>query len=262
MKILSLDSSCEVLVVSLTRTSDTPVTERTLPSSQVRSVPIIEHREIVVDSGLRHVPALAPSVEYLLQQAETSASELDLVVCGAGPGSFTGLRTGLAYAKGLTAVGTPHLVLVPTLDTLAWSRSFFPGLVVPVIDARKKRVYTAVYRNGEKHTEDCDLTPEDTLQMIRNAAIKTGEDRVLITGPHAEAFFSTQIPGSPGECKFFLDPDARKGAGRAAAHLGLERFRRYGAAPPDAGPVYLRKSEAEIGITHRTDHQADYQTDR
>ena len=128
--------------------------------------------------GLQHSPALLPLADRLLAEMGFGAGELELVVCSVGPGSFTGIRIGLATAKGIAfATGCP-LVGVSTLDALALPWACFPGSVWSVIDARKGRWYASCYREGRRVTEYLDLEP-DALR----ARIAAGPAPILLAGP-------------------------------------------------------------------------------
>jgi tRNA threonylcarbamoyladenosine biosynthesis protein TsaB len=222
--VLALDTATEAIVLAL----------RCGPRLYVRAA-----RE-----GLRHAQSLAPQVEQLLAQAGLVASELDLVVAGTGPGSFTGLRIALATARGIARGAGCPLVGVPTLDALAWARRFWPALVVPVIDARKGRVYAAFYLEGRRLGGFVDVAPNELAAAAAAAAAAAGVaapapggGAALLTGPHAAA---PQLPASPA---WAVDPAAGLPDPAALLELGWERHARGGAA--DVEPIYLRRSQAE-----------------
>ena len=93
--------------------------------------------------GYRHAVTLVPWISQICRETDFSPDKLDVVIVGTGPGSFTGLRIGMASAKGLAAGAGCPLVGVPTLDAFAWGLRNAAGLVLPVIDARKNRLYAA-----------------------------------------------------------------------------------------------------------------------
>jgi tRNA threonylcarbamoyladenosine biosynthesis protein TsaB len=186
--------------------------------------------------GLQHSPALLPLADRLLAELGFGAGELELVICSVGPGSFTGIRIGLATAKGIAfATGCP-LVGVSTLDALALPWACFPGSVWPVIDARKGRWYTACYRGGRRATGYLDLAPDDL-----RARIMAGPGASLLAGPDAPRF-AEGIPGALATDLF--DP-------AAVLKAGVERFASEGADPQLLKPIYLRQSEAEIEAGRR-----------
>ncbi len=189
----------------------------------------------VAREGLRHAQTLVPQIEQLLAQASIGAAALNLVVVGIGPGSFTGLRIALATARGLARGASCALVGVPTLDVLARPLRAWPGLVVPVVDAKKDRVYAASYRGGDRASEFLDVAAADL------GAAVGGGGPVLLTGPFAaEAARRAGIAAWTLDLSHGLpDPVALLELGEAASARG------EGADP---APVYLRKSEAEYKI--------------
>lgn len=186
--------------------------------------------ELTRNIDLRHCEELLPLVDWLFRQMGLSPRELDLVVTAAGPGSFTGLRIGMASAKGLAAGAGCALVSVPTLDMYGQS-PLEDCVVLPLIDAKKKRFYAAFYRGGRRISDYMDIEPRQLAVMA--AAFP----RVILTGPHAAAF--------PDECRkaavFLPDPDAAAGKAGVLLRLGLEAFQRGETGP--AGLLYLRKPE-------------------
>lgn len=215
MNILALDSSSSLLSVCL-RTEG-------------------GRAEATLDLGLKHAERLMDLIDFCLTKAGLEASHLDLLACTQGPGSFTGLRIGMATVKGMAfALGKPWLAL-PTLDCLAHGREVFPGAVVPVLDGKKGRLYTAFYLRGRRMSDWLDIP------LARLAALLDTYPEALVTGPDAELLEELAAERSG----IRVDPRAREGAAWAAAELALERFPREGASPGEAGPLYLRPSEAE-----------------
>jgi len=212
MKVLAIDTATEVLALC----ADDGVSRASL----------------ALRRGLQHSPALLPLADRLLAELGFTARDLELVVCSVGPGSFTGIRIGLATAKGIAFATGCALVGVTTLDALALPWSGFPGSVWSVIDARKGRWYAAGYREGRRVTDHFDLAPEDL-----RARIAAGGVPFLVAGPDAPRF-AAGLPGAAVSDLF--DP-------AAVLRAGTERFAREGAAARSLTPLYLRPSEAEIG---------------
>ncbi len=214
------------------------------------------------DAGLQHGSNLLPAVQWLLGRAGITAAELELIVCCDGPGSFTGLRIGMATAKGLAVAARAPLVVVPTLDALAWPHREWPGMIVAAIDARKQRLYCALYRKERKLSDDLDLCPKRLNDLIETTAMP--DEPILVTGPAAPQlcdFFSSGTGDNSGEssadratrqrvgARVRCDPAARSGAAVGLLELGLARARRGEYAAENHGPHYVRISDAEIGIT-------------
>ena len=191
--------------------------------------------EGLLDVGLTHAESIIDLVDFCVTRAGVAKSGIELVACTEGPGSFTGLRIGMATTKGIAkALGIPW-VAVPTLDCIAWGLEDFPGAVVPVIDARKGRYWAAIYLRGERQGDWLDIGAEGL------AALMDRHDRVLVTGPDAALFegMATERGG------ISIDPRTGSGAARALAVLAVQSFLAKGAFAESAGPLYLRPSEAE-----------------
>jgi tRNA threonylcarbamoyladenosine biosynthesis protein TsaB len=189
--------------------------------------------ELTRTIDLRHCEELLPLTDWLFRQMKASPRELDLVVTAGGPGSFTGLRIGMASARGLAAGAGCALVSVPTLDI--YGQLPFQGCVVlPLIDAKKKRFYAAFYRGGQRLSDYLDAAPEELLAMAARYP------KVMLTGPHASAFPAAGHT-APAEGALLLDPDAAAGKAAVLLRLGLEAFRR--GQTRSAGILYIREPE-------------------
>ena len=194
--------------------------------------------ELTVNRGFSHSESLMSAVVTLTNLAGLTPSQLNLVACSAGPGSFTALRIGMSTAKGIARGASCALKAVPTLSLLALGKENWPGIVVPVMDARKKRVYAAAFRNGERLRDDQDINLEEFF-----ASLPTGMP-LLVTGPDA--------PIAEGLSGVTIDPLHAGGRGLALAREARRLFTQDGADPADLGPLYLRLSEAEEALTNGT----------
>jgi tRNA threonylcarbamoyladenosine biosynthesis protein TsaB len=194
------------------------------------------------DAGPRHSELLLEEARRLIEKAGLSQADLSLFACMGGPGSFTGLRIGFAAVKGMAlGLGKPF-VSVPTLDCMAFPHAAWPGAVLPLIDAKKKRFFGAVYRDGKSASPCLDGEIPELLSLLIPG------ERTLLTGPDAPLFMERlgQYPGAEGFC-FVMDRDFR--AGHAGHLLELARKKyilRQCGDTIDTGPFYLRKSDAEL----------------
>jgi tRNA threonylcarbamoyladenosine biosynthesis protein TsaB len=225
LKILAIDTSTEVMSIAYRDEGKTYLFSR--------------------DGDLRHSETLMPTLLRIVGLArtdETGAIEADLVVCTRGPGSFTGLRIGMATAKGISAGANCPLVSVPTLDLFSWGHDAFDGAVVPAVDARKNRFYCAVFVGGKRLTEDMDAGPGTVLEKLEH------HRRVLLTGPDAPALAAELRPSFSGERTLVVDPLCRAGYGSALLALGVREYEHHGAASEQLGPVYLRGSDADLSL--------------
>lgn len=194
---------------------------------------------LVLRKGLQHSPSLMPLVESLLAELGMGAGDLELIGCSVGPGSFTGIRIGLATAKGISFARSTPLVGVTTLDALARPFAFHEGDLFAVLDARKGNLYAAGYRGGTRISDYLDIPPEELRAMLSRA------DRPLLVSPDREKVLAMVFPrgsadGAP------LPPSSALVDPVALLELVIESFERHGAAPAGPQPLYLRRSEAEI----------------
>lgn len=121
--------------------------------------------EIIVDNKLTHSIKLMPIVERVLEEAEIKASDIDVFAVSTGPGSFTGLRIGVATAKALAYAVDKKIVGVSSLEVLANNLNYFDGIVIPIMDARNKRVFSGIYSNGKAVVEDSAFELDELLEL-------------------------------------------------------------------------------------------------
>ena len=126
-------------------------------SSLVASVAIVEDditmAEFTADFKKTHSQTLLPMLDEIANMIELDLNSIDAIAVAAGPGSFTGLRIGSATAKGLGLALDKPLIHIPTLEGLAYNLYDTPGLICPIMDARRKQVYTGIYRFTDHRLE-------------------------------------------------------------------------------------------------------------
>ena len=151
MKILALDTSAKTASVALTD-------GRRLISQYTQN------------AGLTHSETMLPMVEALLRDAKTDVGDIDMFACTVGPGSFTGVRIGVSVIKGLAFGKGKICVGVSTLEALARNIEEEGAIVASVMDARRGRLYSAIFRieNGapRRLSDDDTLTVEELTKKI------------------------------------------------------------------------------------------------
>jgi tRNA threonylcarbamoyladenosine biosynthesis protein TsaB len=209
-------------------------------------------REEFINYKKKHSETLMPGVERILRECEITANDLAAIAVTVGPGSFTGLRIGLATAKGLSMACAKPLIGISTLDVLAQNIVFSESLVCPLLDARKQELYTAFYDATGNHprrlTEDLACSPEDMAGRAREMAVAMGKQQITLLGdgfyPY-EAFFREYFQG------MLQIPPGALMLPRAAA-LGSLAWKRVVQDDFDdtftLRPVYVRLSEAEYRL--------------
>lgn len=196
-----------------------------------------------------HSETLMLMVDRVLRESECSVNQVDAIAVTTGPGSFTGLRIGLAAVKGLSmAVGMP-VVGVSTLDTLAHNICASDALVCPLLDARKQEVYCGFYDVTGKMPlpllEAMACSPEEFLDHALKVAAAFKKDRIIILGdgyyPYTE-FFVEKL----GKKLVIPPPHLMLPRASALASLGTDKFARGQFEDIiKLRPSYIRLSEAE-----------------
>lgn len=231
MIILAADTSSQALSVALK--TDSFFEERT---SAGRSV--------------QHSERLVPTITELCKDAKISTKDIEVLACTRGPGSFTGLRIGMSALKGMAYALDKPLVSVSTMEVLANAVPCFDGAVVTVMDAKKQRWYLAAF---EKKSEDAakrimpdtDGTEADLLTVLEPY------DRILVTGPDA-ALFAPVLKSVFGDSKLIItDTAPNKAVSVSLIDCALRKLEKDGPDDIGQGPVYLRKSDAEIALEER-----------
>lgn len=201
--------------------------------------------EVNQDVGLHHTENLLSEVRFLLEKGNITVPQLDLIVVSKGPGSFTGLRIAMSTAKGLSFGSGVPVVSVPTLDMYAYAHSTYSEWVVPVMDARKNRVYAAFYKSGTMHGHIYDIAPEILLNEL---SVYT---HVLLTGPFAAQLHEINSQNKNSTQNYLIDPLHAGPKTYALLKKGISAFERQGADAENSGPLYIRPSEAELSMQQR-----------
>ena len=219
-------------------------------SGMVASVAILETEadvmvaEYSVNYKKTHSQTLLPMLDEIVRMTETDMDDIDAIAVAAGPGSFTGLRIGMATVKGLGLAIDKPVVAVPTCHALAYNMWGSDKLICPILDARRSQVYTALYEY-ENDELICKLPQEamgicDIIEKIN----ETGRD-VVFVGDGVPVFKDTILSEIKVDVQFAPAHLNRQRAGAVAA-LGRIYYEQgaYESAD-DVKPIYLRKSQAE-----------------
>jgi len=198
--------------------------------------------------GKRHAETLAPSIDFLREQARIDLDEIGCVAVDVGPGLFTGLRVGIAAAKAIAHALRVPMVGVTSLDLVAFPVRWSPRLVVAAIDARRGELFTATYRQvpgGIQRLTDYRVATPDDLAVELGA---TGED-VLLVGDGALRHRHTFAEVGPVELgdQGLAHPSAASLVQLAHARAVREDF----VQPWELEPLYLRRPDAEINWATR-----------
>lgn len=222
MKILAVDSSAKTASVAV-------VDGKTLVS------------ECFVNAGLTHSRTLMPMVDNALSQADIKIGEIDAFCVNAGPGSFTGIRIGVAAIKGLALCENKPCAGVSTLESVAYNFIDENCVVCASMDARCNQVYTALFRceNGRviRLCDDKAVSIDDLC-----AELSAYDEKIYLAGDGAEIcakVFGDKLPNAvlAGENRRY-----QRAFGAALAAINNEEVFKNSA---ELAPVYLRLPQAE-----------------
>lgn len=224
MRILGIDTATLVCSVALV-SEETTLAEYTLHIKKT------------------HSERLLPLIATMLSHGGLSPQELDGVAVAAGPGSFTGLRIGMVTAKTLGQALNLPLVGVSTLEALAAQHPLFPGLICPILDARREQVYNALFMPGIRPQR---LSAERVLPLQELLAeLEVRPERILFVGDGV-SLYQAAIKAQLGERVCFMPPEGSICRAAVVARLGLAEFAlNRGLSWRELTPHYVRRSEAE-----------------
>lgn len=218
-------------------------------SGIVASVAIVEDdvliAEYTVNYKKTHSQTLLPMLDEIAKMTELDLNSIDAFVVAAGPGSFTGLRIGSATAKGLGLALKKPLIAIPTVEGLAYNLYDISGLICPIMDARRKQVYTGIYRFTDhqlKVVEDQMAVPMETVIEKLN---QYGE-AVTFLGDGVSVFHELIAEKMTVPYSF------------APAHVNKQRA----AAVAALGEIYYRQGKTETAMEHVPDYLRVSQAER
>ncbi len=216
-------------------------------SAKAGSVALLDGEILLAESyqntGLTHSQTVMPMAETVLKSCGVTPKDVQAVAVAAGPGSFTGVRIGVAAAKGFAWGGEIPCYGVSTLEAMALQLGVHNGYVLPVMDARRAQVYNALFRakDGilERICPDRAISLEDLGEEIKNLS-----EPVFLVGDGSNLCYNTLRETVSG---LVLPPEHRMH--QRAVGVGLAALRKIAAGEAgDAGalePNYLRLSQAE-----------------
>ena len=198
--------------------------------------------EIAACHGLTHSQTSLPMIDQALAAAGLTAGEIDLFAAVTGPGSFTGVRIGVCEAKGLAHACGKKIVAVDALEALAVNAFGYPGLICPILDARRSQVYCAAFRFAGGALPERVL-PDEALPLSDFLAKLPQDEACLFLGDGLSVHFPA-IRAALGERA--VAAPASMAYLRAASACVIANARADEAVEPMAlEPTYLRAPQAE-----------------
>lgn len=197
---------------------------------------------ISLDIGMKQSQKILPAIDYVLSQVDMKASDLEYMSLCSGPGTFTGLRLAYSALKAIELANDIPLYGIPSLDVYAHPFEKFEELVVSVIDAKKDQFFAAIYENGNQIFDMEDTTAEKVADFLKDK-----NKKILVVGPDSEIFANelSKINDKLEINAIKFQPNATDSLFDMTKQMieqKKEPLKDYD------GPIYLRKSEAEIAL--------------
>ena len=216
-------------------------------SAKADSVALMQDGVLLAESfqnnGKTHSATLMPMAQQVLMDCSLTAAELDAVAVARGPGSFTGVRIGVAAAKGLAWGAEKPVCGVSTLEAMATQLSMQAGIICPVMDARRGQVYNALFQSDGKTltrlTSDRAISLEELKKDLEKA-----EKTIFLVGDGTKLCYNTLSEALP---HLTLPPAHLEMQRASGVAMAAERLAQQGGlqAPGELVPSYLRLSQAE-----------------
>ena len=213
-----------------------------------QSVAILDESRVLArhdqDAAGSHAKLLLPTIDRLFHTAGLTLKQLDGLVVSIGPGSFTGLRVGLATLIGFRTVSQLPLAVVPTLEGMAWNLRGASTLLCPILNSRLGELYWALFRwTSDNQLERVMSEQVGTATMLGSCL--TGSALVFGEGWTAEA--SAIRASMPSSATSAEAPDsAMKPSAVSIGLAGIERFQRGEYAGTGISPLYIQRTAAEL----------------
>ena len=219
-------------------------------TAQVGSVALCEDERLIAEytlnTGHTHSETLLPMVESVLKISGYTVDDMDLFVCTAGPGSFTGVRIGAATIKGIAYGKDTPCIGVSTLEALALNGMALEGILCPCMNARRQQVYNTLFDcDGAALTRLCEDRALAITELGEELMEKYPDRPVYLMGDGAKLTYDA-LSETMGARLVLLPERLIHQSGYNAAMCGL-RLYREGVHTTDFElvPVYLRPSQAE-----------------
>lgn len=216
-------------------------------SAKAASVALMQDGILLAESfqnnGKTHSATLMPMAQQVLEDCGVTAAELDAVAVAKGPGSFTGVRIGVAAAKGLAWGAQKPVCGVSTLEAMATQLSMQAGIICPVMDARRSQVYNALFLSDGKTLTR--LTPDRAISLEDlKKDLEKEEKTIFLVGDGTKLCYNTLSEALP---HLTLPPAHLEMQRASGVAMAAERLAQQGGlqAPGELVPNYLRLSQAE-----------------
>ena len=213
-----------------------------------QSVAILDDSHVLAlhgqDAAGSHAKLLLPTIDRLFRETGLTVKQLDGLVVSIGPGSFTGLRVGLATLLGFRTISRLPLAVVPTLEGMAWNLRGTSRLLCPILNSRRGELYWALFRwisddRLERVVSEQVGTPDMLGSSLSESVLLFGEgwtvEESAIRASMSPSITVSEAPES-----------SMKPSAVSIGQMGLERLRRGEYAGVGIRPLYVQRTAAEL----------------
>lgn len=221
-------------------------------SSKVATVAILKDDvllgEYILNDKREHSVILMPLIQELLKECNLTIDDIDGYVVSKGPGSFTGLRIGMATIKGMSFGNNKPYISISSLDALAYNLISFNGIICPIMDALRENVYTALYKNNNDNLEKImDYTALDLDELIN--LLKNKKEEVIFVGDGLskhKQYICDNLPNA-----HFAPAHLNIIRASSLGELGLKLLKNGICDDSNSAPLYLKKPQAQRELESR-----------
>lgn len=219
-------------------------------SGKICGVSILENKqllkEITLNNGLTHSETLLPAIKNAFDTLSFKINNIDLIVCDKGPGSFTGIRIGVATAKAFSDSLNINTIGVSSLEALCYNVEK-EGIICSLIDAKNDNCYWCIVENTEgNYTIKKSFDINNIKNILKEIKKINSTNNLTFVGDGAINYKNKIIEVFPHSnfCEYPISPTK-------LALCGLSHFKKNNNIADELLPMYLRKSQAEIVLEEK-----------
>ena len=213
-----------------------------------QSVAILDGSRVLArhdqDAAGSHAKLLLPTIDRLFRETGLTLKQLDGLAVSIGPGSFTGLRVGLATLLGFRTISRLPLAVVPTLEGMAWNLRGTSRLLCPILNSRREELYWALFRWTRDGRLERVVSEQVGTPIILGSSLT---ESVLVFGEGWTVEESAIRASISSSVTVIEAPDSAKKPSAVSIGLaGIERLRRGEYAGVGISPLYVQRTAAEL----------------
>ncbi|MGF7059820.1 tRNA (adenosine(37)-N6)-threonylcarbamoyltransferase complex dimerization subunit type 1 TsaB [Brassicibacter mesophilus] len=206
--------------------------------------------EYILNQKMTHSQTIMPMIKEMLDSCNLKPEDIDVYAAAQGPGSFTGLRIGIATIKGLAHATNKSVIGVPTLDALAFNLPFSEGIVVPIMDARRDRVFTGIYKWSSGGL--CMLMEQSVLEVDELIQILKERSENIVFNGDGTLVYKDRLIKELGDRAIFAPKSTNMARAASVAELAMAKATEGNTDDLfDLAPNYLRESQAQREYNNR-----------